>query len=196
MTDASAGLIRDEMAQRILDTVEEIALSGGAETLTVRQVLRKLNISNRVFYNRFQNIEQVLDILYRNTIVKIRAAFASPLDINDDFFEYVKDVLSRSLLVSYEAKMKFNQYIFEEDSSSELNRAWWTNEIKRLISYAKEHKLIKDVDEDILAYSIWCFCRGYNTDAVARGLPKEDAVEAFRYSFSFLLDGLKLLPET
>ncbi len=173
MNEASVNLIRDEMSQRIIDAVEEIAMSGGAATLTVRQILRKL------------------DIVYRNTIVKIRTAFESPVSIEQDFFEYVKDVVSRSLIVSYEVKMKFNQYIFEEDSLGELNRSWWTDEIKKLIIYAKEHKLIKDVDEDTLAYSIWCFCRGYNADAVARGLPKEKAVEDFKYSFSFLLEGLK-----
>ena len=195
MPEASVSLIQDEMSQKIIDAVEEIAMAGGASTLTVRQILRKLDISNRVFYNRFQNIEQVLDIVYRNTIIKIRNAFQSPISIENDFFEYAKDVVSRSLLFSYEVKMKFNQYIFEEDSLGEINRTWWTGEIKKLIIYAKTHKLIKDVDEDILAYSIWCFCRGYNADAVARGLPREKAVEDFKYSFSFLLDGLKLNQE-
>ena len=192
MPETTANLIQDEMSQKIIDAVEEIAMEGGAATLTVTQILRKLDISNRVFYNRFPNIEEVLNIVYRNTIVKIRSALESPIDIMEDFFEYVKDVVSRSLLVSYDVKMKFNQYIFEEDSLGELNRTWWTDEIKKLIIFAKEHKLIKDVDEETLAYSIWCFCRGYNADAVARGLPKEKAVEDFKYSFSFLLEGLKI----
>ena len=192
MPETTAKLIQDEMSQKIIDAVEEIAMEGGAATLTVTQILRKLDISNRVFYNRFPNIETVLDIVYRNTIVKIRSALESPIDIMEDFFEYVKDVVSRSLLVSYDVKMKFNQYIFEEDSLGELNRTWWTDEIKKLIIFAKEHKLIKDVDEETLAYSIWCFCRGYNADAVARGLPKEKAVADFKYSFSFLLEGLKI----
>ena len=159
MPEAKESLICDEMSQKIIDAVEEIAMEGGAATLTVTQILRKLDISNRVFYNRFPNIETVLDIVYRNTIVKIRSALESPVDVERDFFEYVKDVVSRSLLVSYDVKMKFNQYIFEEDSLGELNRTWWTDEIKKLIIFAKEHKLIKDVDEETLAYSIWCFCR-------------------------------------
>jgi len=191
MPEAAVSLIQDEMSQKIIDAVEEIAMEGGAATLTVRQILRKLDISNRVFYNRFQNIEQVLNIVYKNTILKVRNAIKSDIDPERDFFNYAIDVVSRSLLVSYEVKMKFNQYIFEEDSMGELNRAWWTGEIKKLIIYAKEHKLIKEVDEDILSYSLWCFCRGYNADAVARGLPKEKAVADFKYSFSFLLEGLK-----
>ena len=63
--------------------------------------------------------------------------------------------------------------------------------IKKLIDYAKSHGLIKDVDSDVMSYAIWCFCRGYNADSVGRGLPKEEAVKNFKYSFGFLLDGLK-----
>ena len=86
MSEAAVSLIHDEMSQKIINAVEEIAMEGGAATLTVRQILRKLDISNRVFYNRFPNIESVLDIVYRNTIVKIRTAFESPLKIEQDFF--------------------------------------------------------------------------------------------------------------
>ena len=52
MPEAAVSLIQDEMSQKIIDAVEEIAMEGGAATLTVRQILRKLDISNRVFYNR------------------------------------------------------------------------------------------------------------------------------------------------
>ncbi|MGM9641985.1 MAG: TetR/AcrR family transcriptional regulator [Eubacteriales bacterium] len=192
MAEPEVSLIHDEMSQHIIDAVEEIVMEGGASTLTVRRILRKLDISNRVFYNRFQNVEEVLDIVYRNTIVKVRDAIATPPGSDEDFFEYVMDALTRTLVFSYEVKMKFNQYVFEEDSLGDLNRTWWTEEIKKLIIYAKEHKLIKDVDEDVLSYSIWCFCRGYNADAVARDLPREKAIADFRYSFSFFLDGMKI----
>ena len=65
------------------------------------------------------------------------------------------------------------------------------SEIKKLIDFAKEKKFIKDVDSEVMSYAIWCFCRGYNADAVARNLPREEAVRRFRYSFSYLLEGLK-----
>ena len=42
-----------------------------------------------------------------------------------------------------------------------------------------------------MSYAIWCFCRGYNADAVGRHLPMDLAVQNFRYSFSILLDGMR-----
>ena len=184
-------LIADEMSERIVRAAEQLATAEGANTVTVRKILQALGITNRVFYNRFRNVDEVLEIVYRDMIVKVRRDIVSAYDEKQDFFEYVKDVVEKSLLISYDTKMRFNQFMFESDSISTTNYAWWTGEIKKLIDYAKAHGLVRDVDSDVMSYSIWCFCRGYNADAVGRGLPREEAVKNFRYSFGFLLDGLK-----
>ena len=185
------GRIEDAMSERIVDTAERIAIAQGAHTVTVRRLLTELGITNRVFYNRFRNAEEVLSLVYRRMIVRIRTDIVSEYDGTRDFFDYVMEVVERSLIVSYESKMRFNQFVFESDSLSDASYEWWTGEIKKLIDYAKERDLIKDVDSDSLSYSIWCFCRGYNADAVGRGLPRETAIAHFRYGFGFLLEGLK-----
>ena len=121
----------------------------------------------------------------------MRDGILSNFDENGDFFEQVNNVVSQILIMTYDIKMHFNQYAFESDSVSRENHDWWIREIKRLIDFAKSRKYIKDVDSEVLSYSIWCFCRGYNADAVGRGLPKEEALKNFKYSFAFLLEGLK-----
>lgn len=184
-------LIRDEMSQKIIETAEHIVTASGADSLTVRKLLQTLGITNRVFYNRFRNIGDVLKIVYKNTVLKIRESVVTDFDSETDFFERVTDMVIKSLLSSYDKKMQFNSYVFENDSLSQNNYEWWTGEIKKLIVFAKEKGYIKDVDENIMSYSIWCFCRGFNADAVGRKLPREDAVRQFRYSFGILLDGLK-----
>lgn len=185
------GLICDEMSQRIIEAAERIVTATGADSLTVRKLLQTLGITNRVFYNRFRNIGEVLKIVYRNTVLKIRESVVVDFSSEANFFESVTDMVINSLLSSYDKKMQFNSYVFENDSLSRSNYEWWTGEIKKLIVYAKERGYIKDVDEDIMSYSIWCFCRGFNADAVGRKLPREDAVRQFKYSFGILLDGLK-----
>jgi len=189
--DNKTALINDEMSETIIACAERLVLTSGASDLTVRKILKELNITNRVFYNRFHNIDDVLTIVYRNTILKIRESITPKYDMETDFFEHVKDVVVNSLVMSYETKMKFNQYVFENDSVSQSNYEWWIGEIKKLIEYAKRNKLIKEVDSDVMSYAIWCFCRGYNADAVGRGLPKDEAIKNFRYSFGILLDGMR-----
>ncbi len=191
MPSTNNELIRDAMSETIITTVENMVMENGAHGITVRKVLARLGISNRVFYNRFRNIEEVLEIVYKNTVIKVRESLTTTLDSEKDFFENVMDIVISTLLVSYDTKMQFNQYIFESDSHSQSNYTWWMSEIKKLIDYAKEKRFIKEVDSDVMSYAIWCFCRGYNADAVARNLPREEAVRRFRYSFAFLLEGMK-----
>lgn len=184
-------LICDEMSQKIIEAAEDIVTVSGADSLTVRKLLQTLDITNRVFYNRFRNIGDVLKIVYKNTVLKIRQSVVADFSNETDFFERVTEMVIGTLISSYDKKMQFNSYVFENDSLSQSNYEWWTTEIKKLIVHAKAHGYIKDVDEDIMSYSIWCFCRGFNADAVGRKLPREDAVRQFRYSFGILLDGLK-----
>ena len=191
MTNGQTELICDEMSATIIETAEKIAMTSGAESVTVRRILQALGITNRVFYNRFRNIDEVLAIVYENTILKIRAAIMSGFDPEGDFFEQIKDMVAGTLIASYENKMNFNQYVFEYDSLSGENYAWWMSEIKKLILFGQEKGYIKELDADVMSYAIWCFIRGYNADVVGRQLPREEAVEHFRYSFGVLLDGMK-----
>ena len=196
MTNAKAAndkieLIIDEMSEKIVKAAESIVTASGTNALTVRKILQTLGITNRVFYNRFRNIDEVLAIVYKNTVLKIRESVVMDFDNEKDFFEGVTDMVVKTLLSSYDKKMQFNSYVFENDSLSKSNYEWWTGEIKKLIVYAKKHNYIKDVDEEIMSYSIWCFCRGFNADAVGRKLPREEAVQYFKYSFGILLDGLR-----
>ena len=191
MAVSQNGLIVDEMSEKIVETAENIVTSSGAHSLTVRKILSTMGITNRVFYNRFHNIGEVLEVVYKNTILKIRTSITTGIDNGKDFFDHVMDVVVNALILSYDAKMQFNHYVFEFDSLTQSNYEWWKFEIKKLIEYARKKDFIKDVDADMLSYSIWCFCRGYNADAVGRKIPKEEAVKNFRYGFGFLLEGLK-----
>lgn len=180
------------MSNKIIRVAEEMVVTSGAHTITVRKILTALGITNRVFYNRFHNIEEVLEIVYSNTVLKIRESLKGAMDDTRDFFEHITEVVAGSLIASYEVKQQFNQYVFANDSVSQSNFEWWRAEIRKLIEYAKDRNYIKEnVDSEIMSYSIWCFCRGYNADAVGRKLPRDEAVKNFKYSFSILLDGMK-----
>jgi AcrR family transcriptional regulator len=195
MTEMKAppAMIRDEMSERIIEAAQSIVTCAGAGALTVREILKRLNITNRVFYNRFHNIGEVLAIVYRNMVLKVRESISANVEgkDKDEFFEYVNEILTSLLTISYDTKKQFNQYVFDIDSINRSNFEWWFAEIKKLIEYAKSQDFIKDVDTDVMSYSIWCFCRGYNADAVGRNVPREIAIKNFKYSFSVLLDGMK-----
>ena len=53
-------LIHDAMSETIVQTAAALALNEGAGAVTVRKIIRTLGVTNRVFYNRFHNAEEVL----------------------------------------------------------------------------------------------------------------------------------------
>lgn len=184
-------MILDEMSERIIAAAEQIAITSGAEAVTVRSVLQNLDITNRVFYNRFRNVEDVLNIVYERMILKIRESITNNFDPDGDFFEQVIDIVANTLVMSYDIKMNFSTFVFKSDSISHRNFEWWKAEIRKLIEFGKYGGHLKDVDTDVMSYAIWCFIRGYNADAISRKIPKEEAVANFRYAFGILLDGMR-----
>ena len=192
MSVSKNGLIVDEMSDRIIAVAERMAMTNGAHTVNVRKILLELDITNRVFYNRFRNIDEVLSIVYQKVSEQIRANASWESDSQEEFFERVTEMVANTLIRSYELKKQFNHYMFENDSRSQSNYDWWMDAIKQMLAYAKEQGYVRaDADIDVLSYSLWCFWRGYNADAVGRGIPKEEAVKNCKYSFGIILDGLR-----
>lgn len=184
-------LINDKISDEIIEAAERLACNVDIEKLTVRDVLRELNISNRVFYNRFHNIDEVLEIIYNNKIESVRVGIMATVDPEQDFFEQITNVAAMTLELSYKNKTGFNQYIFKNDSELNSNYQWWYDEIFKALEYARANELIKDVPVRAVSYSVWCFIRGFNADALGRGLSMEDALNAFRIGFGYFLDGLR-----
>lgn len=183
-------LICDEVAEEIIKVTEEIAKQDGAKNVTVRNVLKAMNITNRVFYNRFHNIDEVLERIYIQSVHKMRESMESSFDIRTEYRDYIQDVAIHVLINTYDVKMQFSQFMFELDSEKESNRHWWIEKIKEIIEVGKEIGAVKDVDSERLSHTIWSFFRGYNADAVGRNLSKEEAIQQFQFGLDCFLSGI------
>lgn len=182
--------IHDEISEQIVKIVARIAAQEGAHKVTVKKIISELGSTNRVFYNRFANCDEVLRIVYRNAVVHMRENIKPEFHDRNSFCRFCIDTAVGVLMQSYDVKMQFRCYIFEHDSLTEENRRWWYEKIKKYYGYALEQGFAREVDADALCYAIWCFFRGYQADAVSRQLSKEDAVHYFTFGFSCLLNGM------
>lgn len=184
-------LIRDEISEEMIRVAEKLVKREGARNVTVRKILQTMGVTNRVFYNRFKNMDEVLELVYKKAVTEMHASMESSYDIRTEYFSYITDVGVRVLLNTYDVKKQFSQYMFEFDSVRTANRIWWSEKIKEVIEIGKETGNLKDVDAEKLSYTVWCFLRGYNADAVNRNLSKEEAVENFKFGLNCLLEGVK-----
>ena len=109
------------MSERIIEVTERMAMTNGAHTVNVRKILLELDITNRVFYNRFRNVDDVLDVVYQKVSEQIRTDVNWKCDSQEEFFERVTDMVANTLIRSYDLKKQFNHYMFENDSRSHSN---------------------------------------------------------------------------
>ena len=182
--------IQDALSEQIVQIVARLAAEEGAHKVTAKQVINELGMANRVFYNRFANIDEVLRIVYRNAVEQMHENIKPEFHDRESFLQFCIDTAVSVLMQTYDVKMQFRCYVFEHDSLTEENRLWWADKIKKYYRIAHEQGYAKDVDIDALCYAIWCFCRGYYADALSRQLPKEEAVRYFSFGFAYLLNGV------
>ena len=94
---AAIELIQDERCDIITASVERLAQEKSPQKLTVRDVLKDLGITNRVFYNRFHSIDEVLAIIYSRSVTQVRRSLAMPWDGHGDYEEHICAVARRTL---------------------------------------------------------------------------------------------------
>ncbi|MBR3268487.1 MAG: TetR/AcrR family transcriptional regulator [Oscillospiraceae bacterium] len=192
MAAEHAERIHDEISDKIIEIVARIAAKEGAHKVTVKKIITELGVTNRVFYNRFANCDEVLRIVYKNAVVQMREHIKPEFHDKESFLRFCVQTGVEILMQTYDVKMQFRYYVFEHDSLTEDNRLWWDEKIRKYYQYAREQGFAREVDPDALCYAIWCFCRGYYADAVSRQLAKEDAVRYFTFGFTCFLGGLVL----
>lgn len=185
-------LICDEISDEIISIAERMAVREGAHNVNVKKIITEMGVTNRVFYNRFHNSDEVLWIVYENAMKKMRSSFNADaaLSSRENIYDFCMKAGVKVLNETYDIKMKFSRYMFEHDSLSQENKNWWLAEIRKIVNYAKENDLIDNVDTDMLCYTVWGLCRGYTVDAISKKLSKEDAVKYFEFGFGYFLKGL------
>lgn len=191
MAEIKKDLINDEMSDKIIAVSEQLVARDGVENINVRRIISEMGVTNRVFYNRFHNLDEVLEIIYKKSVLKMRESITSDYDLKTDFYNYVMDIAVKILSQTYDVKKQFSQYMFEFDSKTNANCNWWTEAIKKIVDTAIATGQVKEVDSEILGYTLWSFLRGYNVDVVKRGISKEEAIERFKIGFGYLLEGVR-----
>ena len=187
---AEQARIHDAISEEIIQAAADIARNEGAHHVNVSKIMSVLGATNRVFYNRFKNADEVLRIVYQRAVEQTRENIRPDYTDAKSFIAFCLDTAEKMLVRTYDIKTQFRRYVFEHDSLTEENSLWWDTHIREQYSVAREHGYVRDVDVDALCYTIWCFCRGYISDAAARSVSLADSVRYFRFGLSCLLGGL------
>lgn len=183
--------INDDISLKIIDTAMEIASREGIASLTVSKIINTMGVTNRVFYNRFKGVPDVITEVYYKVVSKLRSCFDTPYDKKQDLCEYIMNLAVSVLEKTYETKLHFAGYLYNYDAFLEENREWWISHMIPLIEYGIKEGIFEETDSRLLAYSVWCYCRGFNASAIGNNLSKDEAIKAFKLGFRCFMDGAK-----
>lgn len=190
MAESIAAYIHDGISEQIIEAAAELARESGAHQVNVRRIIGRLGVTNRVFYNRFKNCDEVLRIVYQRAVENMHISVTPEYHDKESFVQYCLEAGAAVLLQTYDVKMQFSRYVFEHDSLTEANRLRWAELIRAFYRDARSRGYVREVDEDALCGALWCFSRGYYADAAARGLSKEETLQNFKRGFRILIDGV------
>ncbi len=184
--------IQDEITEKILSTAKEIAQTEGMEQLSVKRILAEMKVSNRVFYNRFCNIEDVIEILYERMVFSLRDILdPSLLTITESYYKTLVALAVRVVECLYQNNIHFRVRLLSYEASKDSNRNWWITQIQAILRDGISRGLLKPMDDLSAARGIWCFCLGFNKEALGQNISEEEALISFHASFSILIEGMK-----
>ena len=138
--------LQDKISQEIIACVGKMVYKEGANGISVRAVLKELNITNRVFYNRFRNIDEVLLIISQKIVKEMRQedirriiilynpkGKITKIIIDDGSYQQEKSFYHQS----GEEKSKFTFCFFDYTKAREkyIEKCWPDMPIEKVASY-------------------------------------------------------------
>ncbi|MBE7042550.1 MAG: TetR/AcrR family transcriptional regulator [Ruminococcaceae bacterium] len=193
MTYSRGIQIEDETTVTIIRVAKEIAQKEGIEQLSVKRILTEMKVSNRVFYNRFRNIEDVIELLYEQAVNSFRGIIdLSLLEQSENYYETLENLAVNVVRCLYQNNIHFRARLLTYEASKDNNRNWWITQIQDILRNGVERGLLRPMDELAVARGIWCFCLGFHKEALGNSVSEQDAISSFRASFSIFISGMKM----
>ncbi|ABX42207.1 TetR/AcrR family transcriptional regulator [Lachnoclostridium phytofermentans] len=184
--------IRSELIrQKILDTALEMGIEEGFEAVSIRKIIQKMKYSTGVVYHHFKDKQEILDAIEVAETGWLRSQILELLDDEKDVITNMKTVFHRILLLAFEEPEKYNLIVLHKYSRRKSDKPEWISNISRNLKEGMDAGLIKKMDSDKAAFSIWSSFLGFNL-MISRDtdLTLEQAQALFNIQFDIILGGI------
>lgn len=183
---------RSEMVrQAILDTAMEIGMREGFEELSIRKIINRMRYSTGVIYHHFKDKQEIIDAIEAAETEKMRATITGLLDKERDIIHNMTAVFHHILLLAFEEPEKYNLIVLHKYSRRNEGRPQWLGYIGGGLKKAMQEGLVREMDPDKAAFSIWSSFLGFNlTISRLSDLTIEEAEALFQVQLSIILKGV------
>jgi AcrR family transcriptional regulator len=184
--------MRSEMIrQLILDTALEIGIQEGFEGVSIRKIINKMKYSTGVVYHHFKDKQEIIDAIELTQTEWLHTQITELLDSKNDILSEMETVFHRIMKLAFEEPEKYNLIVLHKYNWNNPAQPEWIGYLGDKLKKGMETGLIKKVDSEKAAFSIWSSFLGFNL-MISRhkNLTMEQAEELFRVQFEIVLKGV------
>lgn len=184
--------MRSEMVrQEILDTALEIGIQEGFEEVSIRKIIKKMKYSTGVIYHHFKDKQEIIDAIEQTQTAWLRAQLTELLDNKQNIVSEMETVFHRVMKLAFEEPEKYNLIVLHKYSRRNSGQPEWISHLGKNLKKGMEAGLIKEMDWEKAAFSVWSSFLGFNL-MISRhqDLTWEQAEEMFRVQFDIILKGV------
>ncbi len=177
--------------QTILDTALEIGIKEGFEAVSIRKIIEKMKYSTGVVYHHFKDKQEIIDAIEEAETEWLRSQILERLDDKKDVITNMKTVFHRILILAFEEPEKYNLIVLHKYGRRKTGQPEWISHISHNLKKGMEAGLMKEMDSEKAAFSIWSSFLGFNL-MISRhmDLTIEQAEELFQVQFNIILGGI------
>lgn len=184
--------MRSEMIrQAILDTALEIGIQEGFEEVSIRKIIKRMKYSTGVVYHHFKDKQEIIDAIELAETAWLHAQIAELLKSQKDVVSEMEAVFHRIMKLAFDEPEKYNLIVLHKYSRRKPDRPEWMSHLSDRLKQGMESGIIREIDSEKAAFSIWCSFLGFNL-MISRhtDLTMEQAEELFQVQFDIILKGV------
>jgi AcrR family transcriptional regulator len=183
---------RSEMIrQEILDTALEIGIQEGFGEVSVRKIIKKMQYSTGIIYHHFKDKQEIIDAIEEKETGWLRSQIIELLDDTKDIISEMETVFHRIMKLAFEEPEKYNLIVLHKYSRKKSDQPEWISYLSKNLKKGMENGLIREMDPQKAAFSIWSSFLGFNL-MISRhtDLTMKQAEEMFETQFSIIVNGI------
>lgn len=181
----------EQVRQAILDTALEIGMKEGFEALSVRKIIQKMRYSTGVVYHHFQDKQEIIDAIEASEMTKMHDKIAHILDASKDIAENMAAVFHEIMLLAFYEPERYNLIVLHKYSRRSDTRPQWLDYLSSGLKNGMQTGLIRTMDADQAAFSVWSSFLGFNLILSRRAdVTLEEAEALYQTQMQIILKGI------
>lgn len=183
---------RSEMVrQAILDTALEIGMEEGFEELSVRKIINRMGYSTGVIYHHFRDKQEIIDAVEVSQTELMQEKIGLILDDSKNITENMAAVFHEIMLLAFYEPERYNLIVLHKYSRKKQGNPQWFSHISDGLKKGIQEGMIRQMDADKAAFSIWSSFLGFNLMISRRtNLTLEEAEALYQMQLQIILKGI------